>query len=141
MDSATSNRPRFDGWKTLVGVMLAYGSICGNMTYAYGVFLPAMGETFQWSRSALSGPYAVYILISGEDLDRAGDFGSRFRRRRRLPRTGGEDRLKIAKLILTASGGPFLSRLKEEFSSITVEHALNHPNWKMGKKSPSILPP
>jgi 1-deoxy-D-xylulose-5-phosphate reductoisomerase len=46
----------------------------------------------------------------------------------------GEDRTTIAKLILTASGGPFLNRPKEEFSSITIEEALNHPNWKMGNK-------
>ncbi|MFH0992020.1 MAG: 1-deoxy-D-xylulose-5-phosphate reductoisomerase [bacterium] len=46
----------------------------------------------------------------------------------------GEDRLKIAKLILTASGGPFLNTPKEDFSSIAPEHALNHPNWKMGSK-------
>lgn len=46
----------------------------------------------------------------------------------------GEDRTTIARLILTASGGPFLHRPKEEFSSITIEEALNHPNWKMGNK-------
>ncbi len=46
----------------------------------------------------------------------------------------GEDQSKIAKLILTASGGPFLNTPKESFSSITVEEALNHPNWKMGNK-------
>ena len=46
----------------------------------------------------------------------------------------GEDRSDIARLILTASGGPFLSTPREEFGSITVEHALSHPNWKMGNK-------
>jgi 1-deoxy-D-xylulose-5-phosphate reductoisomerase len=46
----------------------------------------------------------------------------------------GEDWSKIAKIILTASGGPFLNVPKEEFASITVEKALNHPNWKMGNK-------
>jgi len=46
----------------------------------------------------------------------------------------GEDWRSIAKLILTASGGPFLNRPKEEFASITIEEALNHPNWKMGNK-------
>src|SRR6202050_3968214 len=35
---------------------------------------------------------------------------------------------------LTASGGPFLKTPKAEFASITVEQALNHPTWKMGKR-------
>lgn len=46
----------------------------------------------------------------------------------------GEDRSHIAKLILTASGGPFLRVPPSSFSSITVQQALNHPNWSMGKK-------
>lgn len=46
----------------------------------------------------------------------------------------GEDRSHIAKLILTASGGPFLNIPKDRFDSITVEQALKHPNWNMGKK-------
>jgi MFS family permease len=56
---------RFPGWLTLAGVMLAYGGICGNVTYAFGVFLPSMSETFGWSRSALSGPYTLFLLIGG----------------------------------------------------------------------------
>ena len=35
---------------------------------------------------------------------------------------------------LTASGGPFLHTPKREFESITVEQALNHPTWKMGRR-------
>ncbi len=46
----------------------------------------------------------------------------------------GEDPSHIAKLILTASGGPFLNTPAEQFDSLTVEQALNHPNWSMGKK-------
>ena len=45
--------------------MLAYGSICGNVTYAFGVFLPSMSETFGWSRSALSGPFTLFLIIGG----------------------------------------------------------------------------
>ncbi len=41
---------------------------------------------------------------------------------------------EVARLILTASGGPFLKKAKEEFSKITVEEALKHPNWSMGNK-------
>ncbi len=46
----------------------------------------------------------------------------------------GEDRESVARLILTASGGPFLNRTKAELENVTVEEALNHPNWKMGNK-------
>jgi 1-deoxy-D-xylulose-5-phosphate reductoisomerase len=46
----------------------------------------------------------------------------------------GEDLSSVAKLILTASGGPFLYTPKEQFASLTVADALNHPNWKMGNK-------
>jgi 1-deoxy-D-xylulose-5-phosphate reductoisomerase len=46
----------------------------------------------------------------------------------------GEESSHVAKLILTASGGPFLNKALSEFESITVEEALNHPNWSMGKK-------
>lgn len=41
---------------------------------------------------------------------------------------------EIDTLILTGSGGPFRTLAKEQFSTITVEQALNHPTWKMGKK-------
>lgn len=40
----------------------------------------------------------------------------------------------VEKIVLTASGGPFLNRPASEFGSITVEEALNHPKWSMGKK-------
>ncbi|MCR4734633.1 MAG: 1-deoxy-D-xylulose-5-phosphate reductoisomerase [Treponema sp.] len=40
----------------------------------------------------------------------------------------------ISKIIITASGGPFRTLSKEELNNVTVEAALNHPTWKMGKK-------
>ncbi len=46
----------------------------------------------------------------------------------------GNDRKEISRLILTASGGPFRGKKKEALKKVTVEQALNHPNWKMGKK-------
>ncbi len=46
----------------------------------------------------------------------------------------GEKISEIEKLILTASGGPFLYKEKKYFENISVEEALNHPNWKMGDK-------
>jgi 1-deoxy-D-xylulose-5-phosphate reductoisomerase len=40
----------------------------------------------------------------------------------------------VRKLILTASGGPFLERSLSSFDTITVDQALAHPNWRMGRK-------
>ena len=41
---------------------------------------------------------------------------------------------QVKKVILTASGGPFLKESLDNMDSATVEQALNHPNWKMGEK-------
>lgn len=41
---------------------------------------------------------------------------------------------EVERIWLTASGGPFLKTPKSEFASITVQQALNHPTWKMGKR-------
>jgi 1-deoxy-D-xylulose-5-phosphate reductoisomerase len=41
---------------------------------------------------------------------------------------------EVERVWLTASGGPFLNTPKTEFESITVEQALNHPTWKMGRR-------
>lgn len=45
-----------------------------------------------------------------------------------------EDHGEMEKIILTASGGPFRTKTKEELSKMTVEDALRHPNWNMGSK-------
>lgn len=46
----------------------------------------------------------------------------------------GERENAIQKIILTASGGPFRGKTREELANIQVEDALKHPNWAMGKK-------
>ncbi|HXF42595.1 MAG TPA: 1-deoxy-D-xylulose-5-phosphate reductoisomerase [Pyrinomonadaceae bacterium] len=46
----------------------------------------------------------------------------------------GEQKSDISRLILTASGGPFLRTPIEHLSSVTRDQALAHPNWKMGEK-------
>ncbi|MGQ9644390.1 MAG: 1-deoxy-D-xylulose-5-phosphate reductoisomerase, partial [Ignavibacterium sp.] len=46
----------------------------------------------------------------------------------------GENLNEVEKLVLTASGGPFLNKEKSFFDNATVNEALNHPNWKMGSK-------
>jgi 1-deoxy-D-xylulose-5-phosphate reductoisomerase len=46
----------------------------------------------------------------------------------------GGRRDEVHRIWLTASGGPFFHTPRNEFSNITVEQALNHPTWKMGKR-------
>lgn len=46
----------------------------------------------------------------------------------------GENRSGIRRILLTASGGPFRGRTKEELEQVTVADALRHPNWVMGHK-------
>ena len=44
------------------------------------------------------------------------------------------DAKEVKKIILTASGGPFREHSLQNLKEVTIEEALNHPNWKMGKK-------
>ena len=46
----------------------------------------------------------------------------------------GEDMRKINKLLLTASGGPFRGKTRDELKNVTVKEVLAHPTWNMGKK-------
>ncbi|OOE11899.1 1-deoxy-D-xylulose-5-phosphate reductoisomerase [Fictibacillus arsenicus] len=46
----------------------------------------------------------------------------------------GEDINRVEKLILTASGGSFRDKTRDELKNVTVKEALNHPNWSMGAK-------
>ena len=47
---------------------------------------------------------------------------------------GCKDRGEVRRLILTASGGPFFGKKREELEHVSVEQALRHPNWSMGAK-------
>lgn len=46
----------------------------------------------------------------------------------------GNEGNEISKIILTASGGPFFGKTKDMLKNVTIEQALNHPNWSMGNK-------
>ncbi len=46
----------------------------------------------------------------------------------------GSERHELHKILLTASGGPFRGKTREELTNIQVEDALKHPNWEMGRK-------
>ena len=46
----------------------------------------------------------------------------------------GEDMTQVSRLYITASGGPFRDKTREELRFVTVADTLRHPNWQMGKK-------
>lgn len=46
----------------------------------------------------------------------------------------GENKKEISRILLTASGGPFRGKKKSELINVTLEDALKHPNWSMGRK-------
>ncbi|NLZ45481.1 MAG: 1-deoxy-D-xylulose-5-phosphate reductoisomerase, partial [Clostridiales bacterium] len=46
----------------------------------------------------------------------------------------GNKKEQLNKIILTASGGPFFGKTKEDLKNVSIDEALNHPNWSMGKK-------
>ena len=46
----------------------------------------------------------------------------------------GENRSQVERILLTASGGPFRGKTRGELAAMTVEDALKHPNWSMGRK-------
>ncbi|MCM1268192.1 MAG: 1-deoxy-D-xylulose-5-phosphate reductoisomerase [Bacteroidales bacterium] len=46
----------------------------------------------------------------------------------------GENNTRVEKILLTASGGPFRGKTREELADMTAEDALKHPNWTMGQK-------
>ncbi len=46
----------------------------------------------------------------------------------------GENRSEVARLVLTASGGPFRGRTREDLAEVTTEEALAHPTWDMGPR-------
>lgn len=47
---------------------------------------------------------------------------------------GSPGKQSVKRLILTASGGPFFGRTRDDLKDVTVEQALKHPNWSMGAK-------
>ena len=46
----------------------------------------------------------------------------------------GEDQREVSRIIITASGGPFRGRTREQMKDVSLEDALKHPNWSMGRK-------
>ena len=79
------------------------------------------------------------IMAGGLILETAGKFGGTLLPLDSEPNAlwqclKGEEERDIDRLIITASGGPFFGRKKEQMRGITPAQALDHPTWKMGPK-------
>lgn len=79
------------------------------------------------------------LVIAGELMTRAARNGTRIipvdsEHSAIFQALNGEKQERIKKIILTASGGPFRTFSKEDLDHVTVDQALNHPNWSMGAK-------
>jgi len=83
------------------------------------------------------------LLANKESLVMAGDLFSKYRKQiipidsehnAIFQVIGNSDKQEIEKIILTASGGPFRIYPRSKFDQISVDMALKHPNWSMGRK-------
>lgn len=119
---------------TLPQVDLVVGAMVG-----YCGLLPTVAALSEGKTVALANKET--LVVGGEIIDK---ILKRSRRDLLLPVDSehsaifqclkGEDPESVSKIILTASGGPFRNYSKEALAKVTVEQALNHPNWKMGPK-------
>jgi len=110
-----------------------YGTLVSAMSGSTGLF-----QTFQ----ALHSNKKV-LLANKESLVMAGDIFSKYRKQiipidsehnAIFQVIGNLDSEEINKITLTASGGPFRVYPRSKFKQITLEMALKHPNWTMGRK-------
>jgi len=110
-----------------------YGTLVSAMSGSTGLFLTYL---------ALESNKKV-LLANKESLVMAGDLFSKFRKQiipidsehnAIFQIIGHSNSKEIDKIILTASGGPFRTYPLSKFDQISVEMALKHPNWSMGRK-------
>ena len=110
-----------------------YNTLVSAMSGSTGLFLTYL---------ALQSNKKV-LLANKESLVMAGDLFSKYRKQiipidsehnAIFQVLGNLDSADIDKIILTASGGPFRVYPRSKFEQITVEMALKHPNWSMGRK-------
>ena len=83
---------------------------------------------FQCLQGLPDGPFEDGVPVKRQIDSRGQDYDGRGRS------SGGHIDSPIETIYLTASGGPFRKSTREDLESVTVEQALNHPNWSMGAK-------
>ena len=82
MDSIVSEGKRFYGWISLSMAALVNFLFTGVFFVSFGIFLPILCKEFGWSRSAVSGAFAVLMVIAGILAPFAGSFIAKYGTRR-----------------------------------------------------------
>lgn len=109
-----------------------------NSLVGFAGFRPTMEALEAGNKVALANKESLVVggelirRIAGEHFDRLVPVDSEHSAM--LQCLVGEDTDSVEKIVITASGGPFWSVPREEMGGITVEEALDHPNWSMGDK-------
>lgn len=109
-----------------------------NSLVGFAGFRPTMEALEAGNKVALANKES--LVVGGELIRRiAGDHFDRLvpvdsEHSAMLQCLVGEETDAIEKIVITASGGPFRSVPRDEMDGITVEEALDHPNWSMGDK-------
>ncbi len=109
-----------------------------NSLVGFAGFRPTMRALEAGNKVALANKESLVVggelirRIAGEHFDRLVPVDSEHSAM--LQCLVGEETDSIEKIVITASGGPFRSVPRKEMDGITVEEALDHPNWSMGDK-------
>ncbi len=117
----------YEGVDTVLGAMVGYAGLRPTMTainHGKDIAL-ANKETLVAAGSLVMEAVARNkVSLTPVDSEHSAVFQSL--------RCGTHEEVK--RIILTASGGPFRGKKKEELADVTIDQCLNHPNWSMGKK-------
>ena len=127
----------FGGEEALCEIASNYGDTVLNAIVGIAGLRPTMAAIAKGRRLALANKES---LVTGGELvmNRIQDTGCELipvdSEHNAIFQCIGSNKSIIKKLILTASGGPFFGKSKAELADITVQQALSHPTWSMGKK-------
>ena len=112
--------------------------ICVNAIVGFAGLLPTIAAIGHSKRIALANKETL-VCAGDIVLKKASESGSEIipvdsEHSAIFQALQGSHRSEVLKILLTASGGPFFGKSREELSAVTVSEALDHPNWKMGAK-------
>lgn len=142
-----AERTRFDvevgdrlhtGVETITGIAATQGATVVNGIVGAAGLAPSLAALRAGNRLALANKES--LVAGGELIDRARSSGGG----ELIPIDSehsaiwqclvGEPERSLARIVLTASGGPFRGRAPDELSEVTVDEALDHPTWSMGPR-------
>jgi 1-deoxy-D-xylulose-5-phosphate reductoisomerase len=126
------------GVETITGIAATEGATVVNGIVGAAGLAPSLAALRAGNRLALANKES--LVAGGELIDRARSSGGG----ELIPIDSehsaiwqclvGEPERSLARIVLTASGGPFRGRAPDELSDVTVDEALDHPTWSMGPR-------